>query len=1305
MKLITITLLSLLSFSLFGQECNFLPADTVVCGFKHNFQITEEEGSFVYSCEQEKFISITHSDNGSAMFSFSQCGEYEIIFESATENCQDTFRVEINDPSSSVTTLQTLIDLGYGDIDCPEDVMADCDAESVSIPIPTGTPTPIWDFCTTASCQTTIYITDTGDLIEGCIVDTIICDTTFVVDASDECVDTFQNAFIVLNSEGDMVDNNTFLEYLAQLQASLDLECSPVIDGCYDPNEESCYDTTEMDTTYLHIPVRIGGKWTLANIDSVELFDTTYFEYMGNSYELILDPGVEFYGPGNLNVYLYEIMISGSDTTKNFPYGIDLVLQWEEDWIIDTLQLIKEIPIDTTGDCLACGGNFFNSFFDIPGIPEFPCGPVSISYPEECECEYEYPDYSIQLLQCEPKEWWVDVLGGEYEFIDALGAEHSGGFNATTLFNASSENVTMLLQDDNGCIYDININLESIIEEIVINPSGEPNLACDVSAVQLVASVQAFNGEPLAFMGDPIWRLPDGNEEVGISISASEPGEYQVSYVDVIGCTHESIFSVEYSNEIYIIEDHLDICGNDGVEYQGTFIDGPGLYEIEIDCNEFINLTVNQYDYTVSAETYQVCEGESIQFDGQYFLPGIYEIEVSNGTPCPDIVNLYVEETSMNLNWNLEQNCEGNATLHITHDASAANYTISNNGSAIGNYTSTGNSFDLIVESSGDYQIDVEHNGCISSFEIIAELQEYQIMPIQNGMLTCTENCRTISPEIVNLRGNVYAGDYTVLWTGPNNFISTEENIQVCEGGNYTIELIYGDNCIVAQNVEITEDFEPQIQFIDVDLCYGECYDDGTYVFCQTTQTIIDVDECTRIEVDVIIGEEMSEQAMYSICEGERIIINDVEFEEEGDYSEVFITDSGCDSTLYFTIDVLERGEILSEHMIDCQNDNALLQYASLNSNETYVWRDENGNELSYEAFYEASEAGIYYVDVFVEGDNGTCSFTEEYELLDQKVFPEIGLEEIYTLNCENEVTIDVEVLEGSTWVWESMETGQVVENSDLNTGVAGIYNLTVTNVEGCQATSSIELIQIVPVSIEYTSKPTCEGEEEGAFLLTKIEGGIPPFKLLLDDVEIEEETISGLGSGVYELSILQGDGCVFEEAIEVEEIPGLDEMPVQTIEYCNNNGVTVSLDLQDGISYRWLDGYDSPERTIREEGIYEVEFSNGCNTVVGTYHVDDTRVDENYVVSNIFSPRGSSENTKMKVVPQVEYQDFKLYIFSRDGSLVYETTDPSQGWDGKIGGSKVVIGSYVWMIESTIYDCGGGIEKAQDVGTVMVIY
>lgn len=69
--------------------------------------------------------------------------------------------------------------------------------------------------------------------------------------------------------------------------------------------------------------------------------------------------------------------------------------------------------------------------------------------------------------------------------------------------------------------------------------------------------------------------------------------------------------------------------------------------------------------------------------------------------------------------------------------------------------------------------------------------------------------------------------------------------------------------------------------------------------------------------------------------------------------------------------------------------------------------------------------------------------------------------------------------------------------------------------------------------------------------------------------------------------------------------------------------------------------------------------------------------------VPNAFSPNGDGINDEFRVVFK-SLKTYNITIYNRWGRVVYKSSDPSKGWDGRIGGRVAAAGTYYYIIEAT---------------------
>lgn len=94
-----------------------------------------------------------------------------------------------------------------------------------------------------------------------------------------------------------------------------------------------------------------------------------------------------------------------------------------------------------------------------------------------------------------------------------------------------------------------------------------------------------------------------------------------------------------------------------------------------------------------------------------------------------------------------------------------------------------------------------------------------------------------------------------------------------------------------------------------------------------------------------------------------------------------------------------------------------------------------------------------------------------------------------------------------------------------------------------------------------------------------------------------------------------------------------------------------------------------------------------GCvDTITYIFHVIP---DVLFYAPNTFTPDGDEFNQLwLPQITGIDIYDYDMFIFNRWGELIWESHDPSVGWDGTYNGKLVQDGTYVWRARvSNLYD------------------
>jgi gliding motility-associated-like protein len=178
---------------------------------------------------------------------------------------------------------------------------------------------------------------------------------------------------------------------------------------------------------------------------------------------------------------------------------------------------------------------------------------------------------------------------------------------------------------------------------------------------------------------------------------------------------------------------------------------------------------------------------------------------------------------------------------------------------------------------------------------------------------------------------------------------------------------------------------------------------------------------------------------------------------------------------------------------------------------------------------------------------------------------------------------------------------------------------------------------------------------------------------------------------GNYNVSLITTDllGCI-DTANAIIAINAKPESSFEYIENPNNNGELQFDNQTTGASeYFWDLGNNTFSALFEPVVKYDLEGNytimlvainlNGCK---------DTTMRKYYFMPglwlpNAFSPNNNNQNELFRPVTQRTTLDpYQLLVFDRWGQLIFKTTNPAEGWDGKYNGQPCPAGGYSYLIQ-----------------------
>lgn len=323
-------------------------------------------------------------------------------------------------------------------------------------------------------------------------------------------------------------------------------------------------------------------------------------------------------------------------------------------------------------------------------------------------------------------------------------------------------------------------------------------------------------------------------------------------------------------------------------------------------------------------------------------------------------------------------------------------------------------------------------------------------------------------------------------------------------------------------------------------------------------------------------------------------------------------------------------------------------------------------------------------------------------------------------LNCDSVVQVNVvaTVPPDTTFIALTLcpyQTDTVYNGTTLAPG--DVEWFVFTSQSNCDSVVQVSVGQSPDVGFSLASDLICNGTSNGQINIMANMGSTAPYQYSIDGGQSFEPdtTFEGLLAGQYAVWLRDAVGCVFEEEIEIEAYAPLEIGAQDQLLSCGDSAkVTFNLSGPPlPYTYEWL----TPEGSIisgdsviwaTSPGVYLLSVQNECETTERVIHVmpdADTAAARIYM-PNSFSPNDDGINDCYRgyADPRLKLLSFKLLIFDRWGSQVFESRDIEGCWDGNFRGKPMNPAVLAWYIEAKVEACDGTVQDLFLEGGVTVV-
>ncbi len=660
----------------------------------------------------------------------------------------------------------------------------------------------------------------------------------------------------------------------------------------------------------------------------------------------------------------------------------------------------------------------------------------------------------------------------------------SNGQTSQTASGLSAGAYQVTVTDLNGCT--------TITTAVISNPA---NLSIAVTSVTQVNCSGEMTGSAtvLAMGGSPIYNYLWSNLTAGPVLSGVGVGLYSVTVTDANSCTAQTSVTITHPTPLVVSIQSTTRPTCNGINNGTATVTTTG--------------GVGPYAYDWPSG------GSNATETG--LAPGTYTVTVTDANACTATVTATIPSapTALTVMLTAQTNisCFGgnNGAINITVNGGSAPYKYDWSGTAQDVEDPAG----LVA---GTYTVTItDVNGCTTTTAVIitqpATALSSSITAVNNPLCNGSPNG---TATVVAMGGTM---GYTYNWSNGE----TTATVTDLAAGSYQVTVRDANGC---SSVSIINLVDPAMvtaiisNKTDVS-CNGGNNGTATVLAAGGTNTFTyNWENANGVPVGAMATVSGLTAGIY------RVTVTDA---------------NGCTAATTVTINqpVLLIAWIINTTPVLCVGDangTALAAATGGVTPYTFAWPG-----MGTDALRTGLAAGNYIVTVT---DANNCTATQTATVGSPALALSVSVSSTTNVLCfgQNSGTIDV-TANGGTVPYSYAWSGVAPDVEDPNGLPAGMYTVTVTDLNGCTTTTSATIMQpATPVSATtmVVTQATCMGVQTGEASVTA-SAGTPGYTYLWDNGQTTQNA-TGLGAGSYSVTVTDANGCTTVAFVNITNPAGL---------------------------------------------------------------------------------------------------------------------------------------------------------------------